>query len=181
MNDRYTIPGVILGLVAFAAIGLMNNIGKQVDAAKADRETITAATEADRMVTEIARSQLAQARKNSVRTGEFLKNWSVPANDASTLGTVVERLARLSQDHQLIGNRRPTPIVENYPFGGVTATVQQVGFLVTGPYAGVLGWLGDVEASFPFARPERVEFKARNSEVELEITLSFLVVDSNKP
>lgn len=179
MSPRYSAPIIVLAGLVLCGVALLNRQSKRFEVAKADIVSAENAVADEQAAAEDLQQQKARAQLGYRAVEAFLAEWSLHAQEAGTVGPIVEQLSRLSTERSLLNTRKPTPMNEDYPFGGGRAIVQKVGFAVTGSYLGVLEWLGAVETSFPYARLDSVIMRGRGNEVEMEIMLVFLI--SEKP
>lgn len=111
----------------------------------------------------------------------FLEEWTPLMIKGSSPSQIGLELSDLAQKAGLVGNRRPTPLRNDYPLGNATVSLQMVGFSIVGDYKAAMTWLGEVEKLFPAARMESLHITgAGSNEVELLINLGFLIQNDSK-
>jgi hypothetical protein len=175
MNQRYFAAGIVLIIGALVSFQTTRNLSERGAAARAEHERLNGVLEQDRHTTEVAIAKFSKASGQRKLVEQFLSEWGLLAEDGANNGAIVEKLSKLAYDRNLIASRRPTPTRTDYPLGASIATVQVVGFSVTGNYSSVIDWLGAVETAYPYARLENVALHGRTSDVDLEVTLAFLL------
>lgn len=175
MSSRYLIPSALLGLSAAASVFAINNASMRSDRAIAAARSAQEALAAEQQKHDAENRRFQQSSSGQTELETFLGDWSLYAEEGNALGDVVDRLSKLAYDRNLITTRRPTPLRGDYPLGADTASVQVVGFSVSGNYESVIDWLGAVERTFPFGRIESAALRGRASDVELEIQLTFFL------
>lgn len=117
--------------------------------------------------------------KGDEAVSTFLSAWSGYVTEGKNPGQVGFVLSELAQKSGLVGNRRPTPMETDYPFGNGLTPVQTVGFSVVGEYKQAMEWLGKVEDRFPFSRIEGMSISSSGvSEIEMLVNLSFLMEEN---
>ena len=175
VNQRYLPAAILLTVGSLSSLFAVQALNKQADLARAKRIEAVQTKDAELQKYTCEKLRLYKASEGAKQVERFLADWSLHAEEGSSVGNIVDKLSKLAYDRNLITTRRPTPIREDYPFGALAATVQIVGFTVTGSYPSVIDWLGAVETSMPYARIENVVMRGRNNDIEMEIQLEFML------
>lgn len=146
---------------------------------EADRlsKATTAAT-ASRRMAEGAEATLGAFNKSMVPVRAFVKAWTpyVKQGEQKDLATTMrgdlESIAQTKMN--LVTDQPTTPQPVDYPFGGITYSVQKVSLRASGENLNsLLTWLGEAEKGYPYARVEQVSIMAQpgGSNVSLTLTL----------
>ncbi len=175
MNSRYLPAGIIVAICTVISVVALNSLNARAANVHADLGVAKLDLQEAQNKSIDAKAKLANASAGSKQVDQFLGSWGLYAEEGNALGGIVDKLSKLAYERNLITTRRPTPTREDYPFGAVSATVQVVGFGVSGSYSSILDWLGEVEAAFPYGRVESVIMRGRSNDIEMEIQLTFMI------
>jgi len=179
---RYFSVFLVLAILAGASIFSWSHISDRYGVILADYNVSKTAYDRVDMEAKGLSRRAAEVTRFGSDVNKFLSAWSLLAQEGTEgPGPVGNRLSSLAKTHGLLTLRLPTPKREDYPFAGSIASVQLVGFSVTGPYSQIMAWLGEVEDSFVFARVESVEISPSGTAADVELVLNLAFLADKEP
>lgn len=175
----YIIPIVLWVFLTVGSFQLMSSTDKSAKVIRGQLNEAVIHLANERATLETRKKDMRRLALQDATVTTFLADWLPLSIEGANPGQVGLALSDLSLKAGLVGNRRPTPIETDYPFGNGPVPVQAVGFSVIGEYRQAIRWLGQVEDRFPFARLETLNITSVSAnEVEMNVNFTFLLEEN---
>jgi len=120
-----------------------------------------------------AQNTAEKAQRDAVPVENFIKDWKDQFSAGDDLSQIFSHLDTLAVDNLLSSSDKSNNPSSAYLFKDAQRNVLAITIRVSGDYARIINWLGEVETTYPLARVEHVTFTVKNNTVSMYAAIVF--------